>query len=100
MIPQGYTLSFCNRGGGDLLRQLHELAEAESNLTLHQRRLSEIEAKVELHPLSSRVRRKGVGESHCALRYFFSFVQHVKNFMWHLSEVINMHIDASCACVE
>ncbi|KAI3815898.1 hypothetical protein L1987_15581 [Smallanthus sonchifolius] len=35
-------------GGGDLLRQLHALAEAESELTLHQKRLSEIEAKVNL----------------------------------------------------
>ncbi|KAJ1376119.1 SMCs flexible hinge superfamily [Sesbania bispinosa] len=32
-------------GSGDLLRQLHALAEAESKLSEHQRRLSEIEAK-------------------------------------------------------
>ncbi|KAJ6393911.1 hypothetical protein OIU77_023198 [Salix suchowensis] len=39
-------------GEGYLLRQLHELAEAESNLLLHQRRLSEIEAKItELLPV-------------------------------------------------
>lgn len=37
---------YCCRGGGDLLRQLHRLAEAESNLVIHQKRLSEIEAKV------------------------------------------------------
>lgn len=34
------------RGGGDLLGQLHALAEAELNLGHHQKRLSEIEAKV------------------------------------------------------
>nr|TKR91180.1 hypothetical protein D5086_0000226910 [Populus alba] len=51
-IFQGYTHSFCHKGGGYLLRQLHELAEAESNLLLHQRRLSEIEAKItELLPV-------------------------------------------------
>ncbi|KAL6580577.1 Structural maintenance of chromosomes protein 2-2 [Orobanche minor] len=38
--------------GGDLLRRLHALAEAESKLSFHQRRLSEIEAKInELLPL-------------------------------------------------
>lgn len=35
-----------HRGGGDLLRQLHALAQSESELTLRQKRLSEIEAKV------------------------------------------------------
>ncbi|CAL5398144.1 unnamed protein product [Camellia sinensis] len=32
-------------GGGDLLRQLHALAEVESKLSIHQKRLSEIEAE-------------------------------------------------------
>lgn len=36
----------CLRGGGDLLRQLHDLAEAESELQGHQRRLADIEAQV------------------------------------------------------
>ncbi|KAI3809047.1 hypothetical protein L1987_25014 [Smallanthus sonchifolius] len=37
---------------GDLLRQLHALAVAESQLSLHQKRLSEIESKIsELLPL-------------------------------------------------
>lgn len=35
-----------HRGGGDTLRQLHALANAESELSVHQKRLSEIEAKV------------------------------------------------------
>lgn len=35
-----------HRGGGELLKQLHALAEAEAELSLHQKRLSEIEAKV------------------------------------------------------
>ena len=35
-----------SRGGGDLLRQLHDLAEVELELSNHQKRLSEIEAKV------------------------------------------------------
>lgn len=39
---------FPRRGGGNLLRQLHELAEAESDLLLHERKLSEIEAKVDI----------------------------------------------------
>lgn len=42
-----YFLVCCDRGGGDLLRQLHDLAEAESELSVHQRKLSEIEAKVD-----------------------------------------------------
>ena len=44
----GYVMTVCcNRGGGDLLGQLHALSEAESKLSVHQRRLSEIEAKVD-----------------------------------------------------
>lgn len=37
---------FWLRGGGDLLRQLHDLAEAESELLGHQKRLADIEAQV------------------------------------------------------
>ncbi|KAG6788501.1 hypothetical protein POTOM_004568 [Populus tomentosa] len=44
--PSGLLTGGSRMGGGYLLRQLHELAEAESNLLLHQRRLSEIEAKI------------------------------------------------------
>ncbi|KAI7750267.1 hypothetical protein M8C21_031841 [Ambrosia artemisiifolia] len=43
--PSGLLTGGSRKGGGDLLRQLHALAEAESKLTLHQKRLSEIEAK-------------------------------------------------------
>ena len=39
---------FCLRGGGDLLRKLHHLAEAESKLCTHQKKFSGIEAKVDL----------------------------------------------------
>ncbi|KAJ6426813.1 hypothetical protein OIU84_022411 [Salix udensis] len=50
--PSGLLTGGSRTGGGYLLRQLHELAEAESNLLLHQRRLSEIEAKItELLPV-------------------------------------------------
>lgn len=43
-----------SRGGGDLLRQLHALAEVELELSTHQKQLAEIEAKVilNLHFLS------------------------------------------------
>lgn len=40
------VISTFYRGGGDLLRQLHALAEAESKLLFHQKCLSEIDAKV------------------------------------------------------
>ncbi|THF95126.1 hypothetical protein TEA_016992 [Camellia sinensis var. sinensis] len=36
------------QGGGDLLRQLHALAEVESKLSIHQKRLSEIEAELQV----------------------------------------------------
>ncbi|XP_011018333.1 PREDICTED: structural maintenance of chromosomes protein 2-1-like [Populus euphratica] len=50
--PSGLLTGGSRMGGGYLLRQLHELAEAVSNLLLHQRRLSEIEAKItELLPV-------------------------------------------------
>ncbi|RWW64576.1 hypothetical protein BHE74_00028178 [Ensete ventricosum] len=46
-IFTSYSLTFyAFRGGGELLKQLHALAEAESELSIHQRRLSEIEGKV------------------------------------------------------
>lgn len=41
-----YFVFFCLRGGGELLRQLHDLAEAETKFQVHQKRLYEIEAKV------------------------------------------------------
>ncbi|XP_037491870.1 structural maintenance of chromosomes protein 2-1 isoform X2 [Jatropha curcas] len=44
--PSGLLTGGSRKGGGDLLRQLHELANAESDLLLHQRKLSEIEAKI------------------------------------------------------
>ncbi|CAN1267092.1 Structural maintenance of chromosomes protein 2-2 [Linum perenne] len=50
--PSGLLTGGSRRGGGDLLRQLHELAEAESKLELHQKTLAEIEVKIkELMPL-------------------------------------------------
>lgn len=46
-IFTSYSLTFyAFRGGGELLKQLHALAEAESELNIHQRGLSEIEGKV------------------------------------------------------
>ncbi|KAF5947699.1 hypothetical protein HYC85_013656 [Camellia sinensis] len=44
--PSGLLTGGSRKGGGDLLRQLHALAEAESKLSIHQKRLSEIEAKI------------------------------------------------------
>ncbi|KAL6541728.1 Structural maintenance of chromosomes protein 2-2 [Orobanche gracilis] len=53
--PRGLLTGGSRKGGGDLLRRLHALAEAESKLSFHQRRLSEIEAKInELLPLQSK----------------------------------------------
>ncbi|KAJ4836235.1 Structural maintenance of chromosomes protein 2-2 [Turnera subulata] len=50
--PSGLLTGGSRRGGGDLLRQLHELSEAESNLLMQKQMLSEIEAKItELRPL-------------------------------------------------
>ncbi|KAI8005897.1 Structural maintenance of chromosomes protein 2-2 [Camellia lanceoleosa] len=50
--PSGLLTGGSRKGGGDLLRQLHALAEAESKLSIHQKRLSEIEAEIsELLPL-------------------------------------------------
>ncbi|KAG5552054.1 hypothetical protein RHGRI_010217 [Rhododendron griersonianum] len=50
--PSGLLTGGSRKGGGDLLRQLHALAEAESELSVHQKTLSVIEAKIsELLPL-------------------------------------------------
>ncbi|GKV17575.1 hypothetical protein SLEP1_g28058 [Rubroshorea leprosula] len=53
--PSGLLTGGSRKGGGDLLRQLHKLAEAELNLSVHQKRLSDIEAKMaELLPVQKR----------------------------------------------
>ncbi|KAH7855805.1 hypothetical protein Vadar_029159 [Vaccinium darrowii] len=53
--PSGLLTGGSRKGGGDLLRQLHALAEAESELCVHEKRLSEIEAKIsELLPLQKK----------------------------------------------
>ncbi|CBI24628.3 unnamed protein product, partial [Vitis vinifera] len=53
--PSGLLTGGSRKGGGDLLRQLHALAEAESKLSTHQQKLSEIEAKIaDLMPLQKR----------------------------------------------
>lgn len=53
--PSGLLTGGSRKGGGDLLRQLHALAEAESELCIHQKCLSEIEAKIkELLPLQKK----------------------------------------------
>ncbi|EOA12804.1 hypothetical protein CARUB_v10025763mg [Capsella rubella] len=53
--PSGLLTGGSRKGGGDLLRQLHELAEAESNLQGHQKRLADIEAQIrELQPLQKK----------------------------------------------
>ncbi|URD77883.1 structural maintenance of chromosomes protein [Musa troglodytarum] len=44
--PSGLLTGGSRKGGGELLKQLHALAEAESELNIHQRRLSEIEGKI------------------------------------------------------
>ncbi|TYI72283.1 hypothetical protein E1A91_D07G050200v1 [Gossypium mustelinum] len=44
--PSGLLTGGSRRGGGDLLRQLHDLAECESKLAGHQKRLSEIKMKL------------------------------------------------------
>ncbi|KAL6123484.1 hypothetical protein ACLB2K_076006 [Fragaria x ananassa] len=50
--PSGLLTGGSRKGGGDLLRQLHELAEAELKLSEHQKKLTEIEAKIrEIQPL-------------------------------------------------
>ncbi|TYI17794.1 hypothetical protein ES332_A07G049700v1 [Gossypium tomentosum] len=53
--PSGLLTGGSHRGGGDLLRQLHDLAECESKIAGHQKRLSEIEMKIaDLQPLQKR----------------------------------------------
>ncbi|PWA79687.1 RecF/RecN/SMC [Artemisia annua] len=53
--PAGLLTGGARKGGGDLLRQLHALGEAESELSVHQKRLSDIEAKIsELLPLEKK----------------------------------------------
>ncbi|XP_008800994.2 structural maintenance of chromosomes protein 2-1-like [Phoenix dactylifera] len=44
--PSGLLTGGSRKGGGELLRQLHALAEAESELCIHQRKFSEIEEKI------------------------------------------------------
>ncbi|WOL09777.1 structural maintenance of chromosomes protein 2-1-like [Canna indica] len=44
--PSGLLTGGSRKGGGELLKQLHALAVAESELNTHQRRLSEIEGKI------------------------------------------------------
>lgn len=44
--PSGLLTGGSRKGGGDLLRQLHALVEAQSKLSIHQKRLSEIDAKI------------------------------------------------------
>uniref|UniRef100_A0A7N0ZUI2 SMC hinge domain-containing protein n=1 Tax=Kalanchoe fedtschenkoi TaxID=63787 RepID=A0A7N0ZUI2_KALFE len=49
--PSGLLTGGSRKGGGDLLRQIHALSDAEAKLSVHQKRLSEIEAKIsELMP--------------------------------------------------
>ncbi|KAJ4972330.1 hypothetical protein NE237_005429 [Protea cynaroides] len=53
--PSGLLTGGSRKGGGELLRQLHALAEAEAKLSFHQKRLSEIEAKIsQLLPLQKK----------------------------------------------
>ncbi|XP_057727797.1 structural maintenance of chromosomes protein 2-1-like [Arachis stenosperma] len=53
--PSGLLTGGSRRGSGDLLKQLHDLAEAESKLSVHQRRLLEIEEKItKLLPLQKK----------------------------------------------
>ncbi|GAU36209.1 hypothetical protein TSUD_363640 [Trifolium subterraneum] len=53
--PSGLLTGGSRKGSGDLLRQLHAVAEAESKLSVHQSRLSKIEEKIaELLPLQKK----------------------------------------------
>ncbi|KAL9231457.1 hypothetical protein vseg_006684 [Gypsophila vaccaria] len=53
--PSGLLTGGSRRGGGELLGRLCALAEAESDLTAHQKRLSEIESEInQLHPLQKK----------------------------------------------
>ncbi|KAL8049884.1 hypothetical protein ABFX02_06G048100 [Erythranthe guttata] len=53
--PSGLLTGGSRKGGGDLLRQLHALSEAENKLSIHQKRLLEIDVKInELLPLQQK----------------------------------------------
>ncbi|GAB2265441.1 Structural maintenance of chromosomes protein 2-2 [Dionaea muscipula] len=53
--PSGLLTGGSRRGGGDLLRNISALFHAESDLSLHQKKLSEIEAEIsKLLPLQKR----------------------------------------------
>lgn len=53
--PSGLLTGGSRKGGGNLLRQIHALAEAESKLDIHRKRLSEIETKImKLLPLQKK----------------------------------------------
>uniref|UniRef100_A0A1D1YJB7 Structural maintenance of chromosomes protein n=1 Tax=Anthurium amnicola TaxID=1678845 RepID=A0A1D1YJB7_9ARAE len=53
--PSGLLTGGSRRGGGELLRQLHALAEAESMLDVHQKRLLDTEDKIsQLLPLQKK----------------------------------------------
>ncbi|OVA02199.1 RecF/RecN/SMC [Macleaya cordata] len=53
--PSGLLTGGSRKGGGELLRQLHALAEAESKLSFHEKRLLEIENKMtQLLPLQKK----------------------------------------------
>ncbi|CAH9098018.1 unnamed protein product [Cuscuta europaea] len=50
--PSGLLTGGSRKGGGELLRMLHAMGEAESKLAFHQKRLSEIDAQINgLRPL-------------------------------------------------
>nr|AAG27593.2 SMC2-like condensin [Arabidopsis thaliana]AAK58634.1 SMC2-like condensin [Arabidopsis thaliana] len=50
--PSGLLTGGSRKGGGDRLRKLHDLAEAESELQGHQKRLADVESQIkELQPL-------------------------------------------------
>ncbi|KAJ0988950.1 hypothetical protein J5N97_007306 [Dioscorea zingiberensis] len=53
--PSGLLTGGSRRGGGELLKQLHVLAETESKLSLHQKRLAEVNDKIAmLSPLQKK----------------------------------------------
>ncbi|KAI3817894.1 hypothetical protein L1987_11694 [Smallanthus sonchifolius] len=87
--PSGLLTGGSRKGGGDLLRQLHALAEAESQLSLHQKRLSEIESKIsELLPLLKKYNdlKKQLALKSNELSLFQSRVEHNEHHK--LSEIV------------
>ncbi|CAH9090746.1 unnamed protein product [Cuscuta epithymum] len=53
--PSGLLTGGSRKGGGELLRMLHAMGEAESNLAFHQKCLSEIDAQINvLQPLQQK----------------------------------------------